>query len=135
MMNRDDFKFLVWNGNEFENGEEIFLDYEACDEVRIMVNGYYLNRVGVIRFTGKQDFEGKDIYEDFIVRLDTFRNSEESRLFFVVKKGNDGKWILCRSLYEDRNLSEYVNNCTIIGNRFENPELYNEIVNINEMIE
>ena len=79
--------------------------------------GYRVDSKTIGQFTGLVDSTGKEIYEDDIISLEDGRIGVVSFSggCFVFEYGNDG---MRQTLYEIQNWS-----MTILGNRFENPEL------------
>jgi len=115
-------KFRAWTGRVClyppELGE---WDFEDCE----LFAGYNKKPTVLQQFTGLHDKNGKEIYEGDLIR--TYIN-----LIFVVKFTMGAFWIewINKSESEDtalQLLSAKNTSSVVIGNRFENPELLEEV--------
>ena len=79
----------------------------------------------IMQYTGLKDKNGKEIYEGDIVKINGF-NDEENERFSVKFENESARYILSsnRLVYDFDNT--YANECEIIGNIYENPELLEE---------
>lgn len=76
----------------------------------------------VMQYIGIVDKNGKEIYEGDIVNIDAF-GAEEDGYFLVKFENESARYILSgdRLVYDFDNI--YGNECEIIGNIYENPQL------------
>lgn len=77
----------------------------------------------LMQYTGLTDKNGKEIYED-----DILRNEEEDSISTINWYDLNAQFVACTSPYEeDRHLELYLSDdCVVIGNVYENPELLKE---------
>lgn len=113
-MNRE-IKFRAWDG----------MDDVMRYDISVTVNGNAEASWGkekydwiLMQYTGLKDSAGKEIYEGDIVEVNGLQYKIMFRGlgFWFVDSDNDG-WVYDPSVYR----------ITVIGNVFENPELWNEL--------
>ena len=120
-------KFRVWDKlvNRFRN------DLTDLGIVLSLDNGnifnhfnpseYLMERFELMQFTGLHDSKGKEIYEGDIVKVITDEDDEDSLEQIRWKEGDTefpfGGWEC------SKNEGWRLNECEVIGNKFENPEL------------
>ena len=116
-------KFRAWDEWQWEPGmfNPLHHDYYEFDEINQRTDRFH-----IMQFTCLSDKNGKEIYEGDILKSDKnilFRciyDDEEARFAFVSKNiWNDGKTSLFKSA------KWVLNNCHVVGNIYENPELLN----------
>lgn len=110
-----EIKFCGWNNET----KEMMTHQELLNG-----DGYYLglsgksNAVSLLQYTGFKDKHDKEIYEGDIIKWTGGLNLGNLEVFFNKKRG---AW-----QYGDSPLLPIdMENCEIIGNRFENPDLLN----------
>jgi len=83
-----------------------------------------LSNPPLMQFTGLKDKNGKDIYEGDIVQESTWTDNgvEKPCLYEIYWKDDGGRWAF-RSLQNVLFSSFKSNECSVVGNIFENPEL------------
>ena len=90
------------------------------------VGDYKDDSVEIMQYIGQKDSQNKDLYQRDIVELDGKR-------YIIVWDNNRGGWSITdverRMLVKSFGRSE-ANQCTLIGNEFETPELLNPSVEI-----
>ena len=129
-----EIKFRAWfDGHMYEVAKLDFWgdpDQATCDMARMSLTEYgnveeifdvYLNEVELMQYTGLKDKNGKEIYEGDI--LDVILHNGEHENFLI-------QWDEREAGFEayNRDRSNYIlsyiwDECEVIGNIFENPEL------------
>lgn len=134
-------KFKVWNKIE-KRWEQNWCSVYICDNGDVFDDDFmseadtpYLEirstrkKLEIVWFTGLADKNGKEIYEGDVVSVPDdyerwgFMAGEKREIYFSdgcfrlkPKKGND----------RGHTIEDGMNECKVIGNRFENPELLNQ---------
>ena len=133
-----EIKFRVWNGQEMEysvmagiygvffvnpeNGNGL----DPKDTASLTpANTKYFDETPVMQFTGLKDKSGKEIYEGDILTTETEKP--------MIVKWNDkfASWCLYRDGWMFAHWfgeSCQPEQCVVIGNRYENPELLQDVV-------
>jgi uncharacterized phage protein (TIGR01671 family) len=119
-----EIKFRVWDAPE---GIMIYFDFYNIEKQSVLggqvlrkcgdqVERYFpLHRQPVMQFTGLKDKNGKEIYEGDVLKL----TSVESRISGAVEFSN-GRF----SFSEEPLFQERTDTLEIIGNIYDNPELF-----------
>ena len=126
-----EIKFRAWNNGimcyvekilDFKGSMHLILDNPDID---FFGNHYGANTdwAELMQYTGLKDKNDKEIYEDDIVKIDGFDDDELNEHFLVKFENESARYILSgnRLVYDFDNT--YANECEIIGNIYENPEL------------
>ena len=120
-----DYEFKCWRFGwltKLVEGGRRFFAIICDDEDEILTRYYIHNESSIGQFTGLQDKNGVDIYEGDILLIP---NAGFKFNFVVGFDENQGSF-RCRLTTSDDYYSEHiygVDNCKVIGNIYQNPEL------------
>lgn len=128
-MNRE-IKFRAWNANS-----EKMMDWDFIKSVGNLNKLLLLNHVVVQQFTGLVDTNENEIYEGDIIQFKCEDSAEELGYFFItgIVLYNGGSFRVSELDFDyaskgelPMTLEEWLtDNCVIIGNMYQNPELHN----------
>ncbi|MDR4441784.1 YopX family protein [Bacillus cereus] len=127
-------KFRVWDGNLMHNVSELHF----CMGPKLDGNGlkFYGPGVGqgwidgenvhLMQYTGLKDKNGKEIYEEDIVKL-LHAAHEENEIGQIIYRSDDAAFRIFTNYLSERNLGSLVSSeLEVVGNIYENPELLEE---------
>lgn len=128
-MNRE-IKFRAWNANS-----EKMMDWDFIKSVGNLNKLLLLNHVVVQQYTGLADTNENEIYEGDIIQFKCEDSAEELGYFFItgIVLYNGGSFRVSELDFDyafkgelPMTLEEWLtDNCVIIGNMYESPELHN----------
>ena len=103
-------------------------DYQISFDGRFYVHGHWFADAVIMQYTGVKDKNGKEMYEGDIVKL-AFNGSDDMEIGIVIIDQNGFHVVDQQKEYVCENYGEkyyLLEDATIIGNIFENPELIKE---------
>jgi uncharacterized phage protein (TIGR01671 family) len=112
-------KFRAWTGEEmvFVHTLDIYPDSDAC-RVNTSVNSHY-EKWPLMQFSGLHDKNGKPIYESDIIKWKFVNTGEEEPEYTEIVE-----WSECGFFLDGgAPLTVAMDDCEIIGNIFESPDL------------
>jgi uncharacterized phage protein (TIGR01671 family) len=123
-------KYRAWDRTSNKDG--VMVEWEELKKFPCEYVFMNLLEVNLMQFTGKPDINGKDIYQNDILkgRMDDagFSSRPSKEATFVVKR-RCGEWGYYFYLYQLTGKSDYhhsypsFDECEIIGDSYRNPEL------------
>jgi uncharacterized phage protein (TIGR01671 family) len=128
-MNRE-IKFRSWDGIRMSHNYIMFNTSTGCLEVPTQgsFESTIKNPIQLMQYTGLKDIKGKEIYEGDVLRVGANLTCE---ILYIGANNNDyGDEINCAFhaiVYEHNRVipidGYFKDNCQVIGNIYENPEL------------
>ena len=122
-------KFRVWDSvmsemfydSELSNGDLLVIHIDGRLEISDD-DTYKVGDFKIMQYTGLKDENGKEIYEGDIVKIEGF----SPRNYLIVWDEDYGSWILREdvSLMEERIRYEHFKNSLIVGNIYENSNMF-----------
>lgn len=126
---RREIKFRAWDSvmnemfydSELSNGDLLVIHMDGRLELSDD-DTYKVSDFNILQFTGLRDENGKEIYEGDIVKVAGF----SPRNYLVIWDEDYGSWILREdvSLMEERIRYEHFKNSQVVGNIYENPNMF-----------
>lgn len=129
-----EFKVKIWNGEKILSVEAwsfydntIYVDAGDSDEYGKLLKTYRVDEVEVMQYIGLDDVNGKEIYENYIVKFGRFVGNPVTGTRWVEDIGVI-RWINSRSSFRFcyNGQEQKIRDCyyyEIIGNIYENKEL------------
>lgn len=122
-------RFRVWDVELKSMKEVMDIDYRLeCVELSDSDGDTYIqgfNNIKLMQSTGLTDKDGKEIFEGDVLCDGGFEQEDE--FVYVTVSYKDGMWICAQITNDDCGyggaLNEFIDGYSVIGNRYENPEL------------
>lgn len=141
------FRYRVFDNDDKKMHDVIFLNYENNSvewyNDKNKKRAAFIEEVPTVQCTGLKDKNGKLIYEGDILDLyvsskklyryevkfeiGSFMLVSQDEIFDFKNVWNDYVYPLSQLYYEYQNEENYIDECEIIGNVYENPELLEEV--------
>lgn len=148
---QDRFRYRVFDNDDKKMHDVIFLNYENNSvewyNDKNKKRAAFIEEVPTVQCTGLKDKNGKLIYEGDILDLyvstkklyryqvkyeiGSFMLVSQDEIFDFPNVWNDYVYPLSQLYYEYQNEENCIDECEIIGNTYENPELLEEANNDN----
>ena len=119
-----EIKFRAWDKYDMSyDVERSSDDYHGCSYPYNFADYLEDDDYQLMQYIGLKDKNNKEIYEGDIVKIDGFDDDELNEHFLVKFENESARYILSgnRLVYDFDNT--YANECEIIGNIYDNPEL------------
>lgn len=146
-MMQNKFRYRVFDNDDKKMHDVIFLNYENNSvewyNDKNKKRAAFIDEVPTVQCTGLKDKNGKLIYEGDILDLyvsskklyryevkyeiGSFMLESQDEIFDFKNVWNDYVYPLSQLYYEYQNEENYIDECEIIGNVYENPELLEEV--------
>ncbi len=122
-------RFRAWDVELKSMKEVTDIDYRLeCVELSDSDGDTYIqgfNNIKLMQSTGLTDKDGKEIFEGDVLCDGGFEQEDE--FVYVTVSYKDGMWICAQITNDDCGyggaLNEFIDGYSVIGNRYENPEL------------
>lgn len=145
---QDRFKFRIWDKEQnkyfsFEDFKRFDVEFNFDPTTNEVVCEYDKNRYIVLSSTGLKDKNGKLIYEGDVLDLyvsskklyryevkyeiGSFMLVSQDEIFDFPNVWNDYVYPLSQLYYEYQNEENCIDECEVIGNIYENPELLEQL--------
>lgn len=145
-MMKNKFRYRVFDNDDKKMYDAIFLNYENNSvewyNDKNKKRAAFIEEVPTVQCTGLKDKNGKLIYEGDILDLyvsskklyryevkyeiGSFMLESQDEIFDFPKVWNDYVYPLSQLYYEYQNEENFIDQCEVVGNIYENPELLKE---------
>lgn len=146
-MMQNKFRYRVFDNDDKKMHDVIFLNYENNSvewyNDKNKKRAAFIEEVPTVQCTGLKDKNGKLIYEGDILDLyvsskklyryevkyeiGSFMLESQDEIFDFPKVWNDYVYPLSQLYYEYQNEENFIDQCEVVGNIYETPELLKEV--------